>query len=40
MAPKIQGAINFINNGGEEAIITDSAKLLDPDSGTKIISNN
>ena len=40
MAPKIQGAINFIKNGGEEAIITDSAKLLDPDSGTKIISNN
>ena len=40
MAPKIQGAINFIKNGGEEAIITDSAKLLEPDSGTKIISNN
>lgn len=39
MAPKIRGAINFIKNGGEEAIITDSAKLLDPDSGTKIISN-
>ncbi|PJA99071.1 MAG: carbamate kinase [Ignavibacteriales bacterium CG_4_9_14_3_um_filter_30_11] len=38
MAPKIKGAINFIKNGGEEAIITDSAKLLDTDSGTKIIS--
>jgi len=40
MAPKIMAAMDFIKNGGEEAIITDSAKLSDPDSGTKIISNN
>ncbi|HKI78016.1 MAG TPA: carbamate kinase [Ignavibacteriaceae bacterium] len=40
MAPKMRAAIEFIRNGGKETIITDSAKLSDPGSGTRIISNN
>ncbi len=36
MAPKIRAALNFINNGGEKSIITESKKLMDKAYGTKI----
>jgi len=39
MKPKIQAAIGFLKRGGKETIITDSAKLNDPESGTRIIIN-
>lgn len=38
MGPKIMAAINFIRNGGKETIITEAAKLEDPNGGTKIVS--
>lgn len=37
MGPKIQAAVSFIENGGTETIITDSAQLSNPNAGTKII---
>lgn len=38
MAPKIEACINFIENGGKRAIITEASQLKDPDnSGTQII---
>jgi carbamate kinase len=40
MGPKILAAIQFVKNGGKETIITDSTQLANPDSGTRIISNN
>lgn len=36
MAPKIQAALNFIEQGGAKAIITEATKLEDKDYGTKI----
>lgn len=39
MKPKIKAAMEFLRRGGKEAVITDSAKLSDPDSGTRIIIN-
>jgi carbamate kinase len=36
MAPKIRAAIQFIENGGEKAVITESTKLYDKNFGTKI----
>jgi carbamate kinase len=39
MKPKIKAAIGFLKRGGKETIITDSAKLNDPKSGTRIIIN-
>ncbi|MFZ2323627.1 MAG: carbamate kinase [Ignavibacteriaceae bacterium] len=39
MGPKIMAAINFIRNGGKETIITEAAKLEDPNGGTKIVSS-
>jgi carbamate kinase len=36
MAPKINAAINFVNAGGQKAIITEATKLEDTDYGTKI----
>jgi carbamate kinase len=36
MGPKIRAAINFINNGGKETIITDAEMLSDLNSGTRI----
>lgn len=37
MGPKVLAAINFIQNGGRETVITESSKLDDSESGTKII---
>lgn len=39
MKPKIKAAIEFLKRGGKETVITDSAKLNDPGSGTRIILN-
>jgi len=37
MGPKILAAINFVNNGGKETIITDSTMLGKPEGGTRIV---
>jgi len=39
MAPKIRAAIQFIENGGEKCIITESADLGKKNAGTRIIKN-
>ncbi len=36
MAPKINAALNFVENGGEKSVITESTKLEDKSYGTKI----
>lgn len=36
MGPKIMAAINFLNNGGKESIITEASELNNPKSGTII----
>jgi carbamate kinase len=36
MAPKINACLDFIKNGGEKAVITESKKLEDKSYGTKI----
>ncbi len=36
MAPKIQAAVNFVENGGEKSVITEATKLEDKKYGTKI----
>ncbi len=40
MGPKILAAIQFVKNGGKETIITESTQLDNPDSGTRIVSDN
>jgi carbamate kinase len=40
MGPKILAAIQFVKNGGKETIITESTQLNNPDSGTRIVSEN
>jgi carbamate kinase len=37
MAPKIRAAINFVENGGKETIITEASQLQNKDCGTKIV---
>lgn len=37
MGPKILAAINFVENGGSETVITESTQLGDPSCGTRII---
>ena len=37
MAPKVRAAINFVENGGTETIITKASELSRPGSGTKIV---
>jgi carbamate kinase len=37
MGPKILAAIDFIENGGKETIITDSGQLGNPNCGTRIV---
>lgn len=37
MGPKILAAINFVENGGKETVITESTQLGDPECGTRII---
>lgn len=37
MGPKILAAINFVENGGKETVITESTQLGDPTCGTRII---
>ncbi len=37
MGPKIQAAIEFVESGGKEMIITESRELQNPDCGTRII---
>lgn len=39
MAPKVRACIDFINFGGEKAIITEARKLFDKNFGTKITLN-
>ena len=39
MKPKIKAALNFVQNGGEKSIITESNKLEDRSYGTKITMN-
>jgi carbamate kinase len=39
MAPKIKACLDFIENGGSKAIITESKKLQDKSYGTKITMN-
>lgn len=39
MAPKIKACLDFINNGGKKAIITEAKKLQDKSYGTKITMN-
>ncbi len=39
MAPKIRAAIQFVKNGGAEALITEANNLGEGESGTKIISD-
>lgn len=39
MAPKIRAAIQFIENGGEKCIITESADLGKKNAGTRIVKN-
>lgn len=39
MGPKILAAINFIENGGRETVITESTQLGDPSCGTRIIAD-
>ena len=36
MSPKIRACLQFINNGGEKAVITEATKLEDKSFGTKI----
>jgi carbamate kinase len=40
MGPKILAAIQFVNNGGKETIITESTQLSNPDCGTRIVADN
>ncbi len=37
MAPKIRAAINFVENGGKETIITEATQLSNDSCGTKIV---
>lgn len=37
MGPKIQAAINFVENGGTQCIITEASRLSDPGCGTRIV---
>lgn len=37
MAPKVEAAIQFLNNGGKKCIITEANKLSDKEFGTKIV---
>ncbi len=37
MGPKILAAINFVQSGGKETVITESTQLGDPNCGTRII---
>jgi carbamate kinase len=39
MAPKVKACVNFIENGGKTAIITESKELKNPNSGTRIVLN-
>ena len=36
MAPKVRACIEFVENGGKEAIITEAAQLENPEAGTVI----
>ena len=36
-APKVEAAIQFVENGGKETIITDITQLGKPNGGTKIV---
>ena len=38
MAPKIRAAIHFVENGGNQCIITEAGQLGNPDCGTRIIA--
>jgi len=37
MAPKIKACLNFVENGGKKAVITEATKLSDKSFGTKIV---
>jgi carbamate kinase len=40
MGPKIKAAIEFVEHGGKESIITEATQLNDSKCGTRIISKN
>jgi carbamate kinase len=37
MAPKVRAAVQFVENGGKECIITEASQLQNPDAGTRIV---
>lgn len=39
MLPKVQAAVDFVDNGGKETIITEADKLGEPNRGTRILNN-
>jgi carbamate kinase len=39
MGPKILAAINFVNEGGKETVITESTMLGNPEGGTRIVGS-
>lgn len=39
MAPKVRAAIQFVENGGKECIITEAAELNKPNAGTRIVND-
>jgi carbamate kinase len=39
MGPKIEAAIEYVEHGGKETIITESSALADKDAGTRIVKN-
>jgi carbamate kinase len=40
MGPKIEAAIEYVEHGGKETIITESSALSDKDAGTRIVKEN
>jgi len=39
MAPKVRAAIQFVENGGKECIITEASELGKPNAGTRIVND-
>ncbi|MBN2683206.1 MAG: carbamate kinase [Bacteroidales bacterium] len=39
MAPKVRAAVQFVENGGKECIITEANQLSNPEAGTRIVQD-
>lgn len=39
MAPKVRAALQFVENGGKECIITEAKQLSNPEAGTRIVQD-